>query len=122
MIGEPQQARGDPIIVAGSDQPWSGPARRRMEPPHLPARTDPDRWHLRSERLPETHGTRRVRGEFGKEWHPTDIAPMLAAIGAGVEFVGGLAIVFGLMTRYAAVLMIVFVIVATLDSGHCRAP
>src|SRR5262252_5865541 len=47
---------------------------------------------------------------------PTDIAPMLAAIGAGVEFVGGLAIVFGLMTRYAAVLMIVFVIVATLIS------
>jgi len=47
---------------------------------------------------------------------PTDIAPMLAPIGAGVEFVGGLAIVFGLMTRYAAVLMIVFVIVATLIS------
>src|SRR5262249_43219609 len=47
---------------------------------------------------------------------PTEIAPILAPIGAGVEFVGGLAIVFGLMTRYAAVLMIVFVIVATLIS------
>ena len=34
-------------------------------------------------------------------------------IGAAVEFFGGLAIVFGLYTRYAAVLMILFVIVAT---------
>jgi len=47
---------------------------------------------------------------------PAAIAPVLAPIGAGVEFVGGLAVVFGLMTRYAAVLMIVFVIVATLIS------
>jgi putative oxidoreductase len=47
---------------------------------------------------------------------PAAIAPVLAPIGAGVEFVGGLAIVFGLMTRYTAVLMIVFVIVATLIS------
>src|SRR3954464_881542 len=47
---------------------------------------------------------------------PGAIAQVLAPIGAAVEFVGGLAIVFGLMTRYAAVLMIVFVIVATLIS------
>jgi putative oxidoreductase len=47
---------------------------------------------------------------------PGAIAQVLAPIGATVEFVGGLAIVFGLMTRYAAVLMIVFVIVATLIS------
>jgi len=44
---------------------------------------------------------------------PGAIAQVLAPIGA---FVGGLAIVFGLMTRYAAVLMILFVIVATLIS------
>jgi len=44
---------------------------------------------------------------------PGAVAQVLAPIGAAVEFVGGLAIVFGLMTRYAAVLMILFVIVAT---------
>jgi len=33
-----------------------------------------------------------------------------------VEFCGGLAIVFGLMARYAALLMVAFVIVATLIS------
>jgi putative oxidoreductase len=47
---------------------------------------------------------------------PAAVASVLAPIGATVEFVGGLAIVFGLMTRYAAVLMIAFVIVATLIS------
>jgi putative oxidoreductase len=47
---------------------------------------------------------------------PGAVAQVLAPIGAAVEFVGGLAIVFGLMTRYAAVLMILFVIVATLIS------
>jgi putative oxidoreductase len=47
---------------------------------------------------------------------PAAAASMLAPIGATTEFVGGLAIVFGLMTRYAAVLMIAFVIVATLIS------
>lgn len=44
------------------------------------------------------------------------MASLLAPIGATVEFVGGLAIVFGLGTRYAALLMIAFVIVATLIS------
>jgi putative oxidoreductase len=47
---------------------------------------------------------------------PGAIAQVLAPVGAAVEFIGGLAIVFGLMTRYAAVLMILFVIVATLIS------
>jgi|AmaraimetFIIA100_FD_contig_123_18175_length_2272_multi_6_in_0_out_0_2 putative oxidoreductase len=47
---------------------------------------------------------------------PAAIAPVLAPIGAGVEFVGGLAVVLGLATRYAALLMIVFVVVATLIS------
>jgi putative oxidoreductase len=47
---------------------------------------------------------------------PAAIAPVLAPIGAGAEFVGGLAVVLGLATRYAAVLMIVFVVVATLIS------
>jgi putative oxidoreductase len=47
---------------------------------------------------------------------PGAIAQVLAPIGAAIEFVGGLAIVFGLMTRYAAVLMVLFVIVATLIS------
>jgi putative oxidoreductase len=36
-----------------------------------------------------------------------------AAIGATVEFVGGILIVTGFKTRYASLLMIVFVIVAT---------
>jgi putative oxidoreductase len=47
---------------------------------------------------------------------PATLAPVLATIGASVEFFGGLAIVFGLMTRCAALLMIAFVIVATLIS------
>ena len=47
---------------------------------------------------------------------PAALMPVLASIGASVEFFGGLAIVFGLMARYAALLMIAFVIVATLIS------
>jgi putative oxidoreductase len=43
-------------------------------------------------------------------------ASVLAPIGAVVEFIGGLAIVLGLGTRYAALLMIGFVIMATLIS------
>jgi putative oxidoreductase len=43
-------------------------------------------------------------------------ASVLAPIGAAVEFIGGLAIVLGLGTRYAALLMIGFVIMATLIS------
>ena len=43
-------------------------------------------------------------------------ASMLAPVGAGIEFFGGLAIVLGIELRYAAQLMIAFVIVATLIS------
>jgi putative oxidoreductase len=43
-------------------------------------------------------------------------ASILAPIGAAVEFAGGLAVVLGLGTRYAALLLIGFVIVATLIS------
>ena len=44
------------------------------------------------------------------------LASIMAPIGAAVEFAGGLAIVLGLGTRYAALLMVAFVIVATLIS------
>jgi putative oxidoreductase len=42
------------------------------------------------------------------------MASVLAPIGAIVEFAGGIAIVLGLGTRYAAALLIAFTIVATL--------
>jgi len=44
------------------------------------------------------------------------MADIAAAIGAAVEFGGGLAIVVGLQTRYAAPLMVAFTIIATLIS------
>ena len=44
------------------------------------------------------------------------LASVLAPIGAAVEFLGGLAIALGVGTRYAALAMVVFVIVATLIS------
>jgi putative oxidoreductase len=43
-------------------------------------------------------------------------APTMAIIGAYVEFIGGLLVVLGIEVRYVAVLMIAFVIVATLIS------
>ena len=43
-------------------------------------------------------------------------ASMLAPVGACVEFFGGLAILLGIELRYAALLMVAFVIVATLIS------
>jgi putative oxidoreductase len=43
-------------------------------------------------------------------------ASVMAPIGAAAEFLGGLAVVLGLATRYAALLMIAFVIAATLIS------
>jgi putative oxidoreductase len=43
-------------------------------------------------------------------------ASALAPLGAGVECFGGLAIVLGLEVRYVALLMVAFVIVATLIS------
>lgn len=45
--------------------------------------------------------------------HGVPMPTIFAPIGAAVEFFGGLAIVLGVWTRYAAVLMILFVIVAT---------
>jgi putative oxidoreductase len=46
-------------------------------------------------------------------------APMLLAIlGATVEFFGGLAVLVGFRTRYAALLMIGFTIVASVVSHH----
>jgi len=44
------------------------------------------------------------------------MANILAVIGAAVEFFGGLAIVLGIKTRYTALLMGLFTIVATLIS------
>ena len=41
------------------------------------------------------------------------LVSVFAPLGAGVEFVGGLAIVLGLATRASALLMLVFVVVAT---------
>jgi putative oxidoreductase len=43
-------------------------------------------------------------------------APVMGIIGAYVEFLGGLAIVLGIELRYTALLMVAFVIVATLIS------
>ena len=44
------------------------------------------------------------------------MADIAAIIGAAVEFGGGVAIVVGLQTRYAALLMVAFTVVATLIS------
>jgi putative oxidoreductase len=44
------------------------------------------------------------------------MAEVMAVIGAAVEFFGGLAIVLGVQTRYAALLMALFTITATLIS------
>jgi putative oxidoreductase len=44
------------------------------------------------------------------------MADVMAIVGASVEFFGGLAIVLGLQTRYAALLMAAFTISATLIS------
>jgi putative oxidoreductase len=41
-------------------------------------------------------------------------AEVLAPLGAGVEFFGGIAVLIGFQTRLAAVLMVVFTVVATL--------
>lgn len=37
----------------------------------------------------------------------------LAVLGAGVEFLGGLALIFGIVTRFAALALIAFTLVAT---------
>ena len=41
-------------------------------------------------------------------------AEVLAPLGAGVEFLGGIALLIGFQTRLAAVLLIVFTVIATL--------
>src|SRR5262249_49106079 len=71
---------------------------------------------FRPERLRQIDGRRRIRRGAGG-------ARATCRPGAGASthrrergVFGGLAIVFGLMTRYAALLMIAFVIVATLIS------
>jgi putative oxidoreductase len=48
---------------------------------------------------------------------PTDFATILGWIGAPVEFVGGLLILFGLGTSYAALLVLLFTVIATII-GH----
>jgi putative oxidoreductase len=116
MISEPQQARRDPIIVARSHQPWSDRLGAAWNDTIcLLGRILIGGIFVQSG-FQKLMGLDAFAAGLARNGIPTDIAPILAPIGAGVEFVGGLAIVFGLMTRYAAVLMIVFVIVATLIS------
>jgi len=43
-------------------------------------------------------------------------ADSLSVVGASVEFFGGLAVLLGLQTRYAAALIAIFTVVATLIS------
>ncbi len=68
-----------------------------------------------------------VPSGFGKLTHIAGFAHMLASrgvpaphtlaiVGACIEFFGSLAIVFGLLTRYAALLMAAFTLVAALIS------
>ncbi len=52
----------------------------------------------------------------GLERRGVPFASTMAVLGAGVEFFGGLAIVLGIEVRYVALLMVAFVIVATLIS------
>jgi putative oxidoreductase len=41
-------------------------------------------------------------------------SPLLAPLGAGIEFLGGLALLIGVQVRIASVLLLVFTVVATL--------
>src|SRR5215471_12661376 len=90
---------------------------------HRPARAHSHRGHFRPERLRQIDGLDAFAAGLAARGLPAALVPVLTPIGASVEFFGGLAIVFGLMTRYAALLMIAFVIVATLisHSGCFRA-
>jgi putative oxidoreductase len=47
---------------------------------------------------------------------PRGLSPFLAYISVPAEFFGGLAIMFGFATRYAAVVMTIFMLVATFSS------
>jgi len=116
MISESQQGRRDPINLDRSDQPridrlaavWNDTIC-------LLGRILIGGIFVQSG-FQTLMGLDAFAASLARNGIPAAIAPVLAPIGAGVEFVGGLAVVFGLMTRYAAVLMIVFVIVATLIS------
>jgi|SRR6266404_455252 putative oxidoreductase len=116
MISESQQGRRDPINLDRSDQPridrlaavWNDTIC-------LLGRILIGGIFVQSG-FQKLMGLDAFAASLARNGIPAAIAPVLAPIGAGVEFVGGLAVVFGLMTRYAAVLMIVFVIVATLIS------
>lgn len=44
------------------------------------------------------------------------LPPMLAYVAVPVEFFGGLALIFGIATRYVAIVMAIFVVVATFSS------
>jgi putative oxidoreductase len=66
-----------------------------------------------------------VRSGFGKlfdvgavaaSFPPRGIPAFMAYISVPVEFFGGLALMFGLATRYVAVLMALFVLIATFTS------
>ena len=52
----------------------------------------------------------------GATFPPRGLAPWMAYISVPAEFFGGLAILFGFATRYAAVVMAIFTVVATLSS------
>jgi putative oxidoreductase len=66
-----------------------------------------------------------VRSGYGKifdiagyatTYPPRGLPPMLAYIAVPAEFFGGLALMFGFATRYAAVVMTIFMLVATFSS------
>ena len=66
-----------------------------------------------------------VRSGYGKLFHidavaasfpPRGIPAFMAYISVPVEFFGGLALIFGLATRYVVIVMVVFTLVATLSS------
>src|SRR5207247_4014738 len=61
--------------------------------------------------------SRRRHTRSTRDWSSdvcsSDLSSVWAAIGATVEFVGGILIVTGLRTREASLLMVLFVIVAT---------
>jgi putative oxidoreductase len=66
-----------------------------------------------------------VRSGYGKLFHIDAVAAsfpvrgipaFMAHVSVPVEFLGGLALIFGLATRYVVMIMIVFVLVATFSS------
>ena len=102
MISESQQGRRDPINLDRSDQPridrlaavWNDTIC-------LLGRILIGGIFVQSG-FQKLMGLDAFAASLARNGIPAAIAPVLAPIGAGVEFVGGLAVVFGLMTRYAA--------------------